>query len=116
MSAIPLEVERRFEQRWAARFFLPNKSRRQHSQRPKRTQVTGPPQEPKEKAAVIEQRALGLRRWPERGTKAPRPQSAVRHQPLPVALPVHSAPGASLVALRQDAADLGRHDRLLLGG
>lgn len=42
MSAIPLEVERRFEQRWVARFFLPNKSSGQHSQRPKRTQLTSP--------------------------------------------------------------------------
>lgn len=66
MSAIPLEIERRFEQRWAARFLLPNKSSGQHSQRPKRTQVTGP-QEPKEKPAVIEQRARSLHRWRERG-------------------------------------------------
>lgn len=43
MSALPLEVERRFERRWAARFFRPNKLSREQTQQPENpAQLTGP--------------------------------------------------------------------------
>jgi hypothetical protein len=42
MSAVPLDVQRRFERRWSARFLCPKQPIRAQEQRPERPQVAAP--------------------------------------------------------------------------
>jgi hypothetical protein len=74
MSIIPLDFQRRCEQRWAARFSRsvePVASRKQGPERESQQIVASG--EAKEKPARLSRRATGLRRRRgERGTEAPR--------------------------------------------
>jgi hypothetical protein len=74
MSIIPLDVQRRCERRWAARFSRPTESVAVRNQRPAREsqQIAGPDKS-KRKPTGLKRRARDLYRRCERGTEAPRP-------------------------------------------
>jgi hypothetical protein len=77
MSIIPLDVQRRCERRWAARF-RPTESASPRNQRPEREsqQIAGP-DKGERKAPGLKRRARELYRPCERGTEAPRVQSGL---------------------------------------
>jgi hypothetical protein len=62
MSSIPVDLERRFEQRWAARFFPPAASAARQAHRLEQCQQLAAPGKSKRKARRVE--SAGLRSAP----------------------------------------------------
>jgi hypothetical protein len=72
MSIIPLDVQRRCERRWAARFSLPTESVAPRNQRPEgESQQIAGPDKSKRKTTGLKRRTRDPYRRCERGTEAP---------------------------------------------
>jgi hypothetical protein len=73
MSSIPLDLQRRFERRWAARFLRPDPpTAPQKHQLERQDQLPGATRQGRKKNPPGSAGGLQVPQWCERGTEAPR--------------------------------------------